>query len=53
MARFVYVVRFHENNNHSNTKTFKTTARSSKEAAKHMKKKGQIISVRKGKKVAF
>lgn len=51
MARFVYVVRFHENNNHSNTKTFKTTARSSKDAAKHLKKKGQIVSVRKVKKV--
>ena len=51
MARFVYVVRFHENNNHSNVKTFKTTARSSKDAAKHLKKKGQIVSVRKVKKV--
>jgi len=51
--RFVYVVRFHENNNHSNVKTFKTTARSPKAAAKKMKKRGQIISVRKTKKVAY
>ena len=51
--RFVFVVRFKESgrNNHTNTKTFKTTARSSKDAAKKMKKKGQIISVRKLKKV--
>ncbi len=51
--RFVFVVRFKEfgRNNHSNTKTFKTTARSPKDAAKHLKKKGQIISVRKLKKI--
>ena len=50
--RWLFVVRFHENGNHNGTKSFKTVANSPKAAAKKMHKKGQIISVRKVKKLA-
>ena len=45
--RWVYTVRFRENGNKSNTKAFKTVAKSPKAAAQKMHKKGQILSVRK------
>ena len=52
--RFLFVVRFKTlgNNGANSTKTFRTVAKSPKDAAQHMrKKKGRIISVRKVKKV--
>ena len=47
--RWVYVVRFREN---GNNKAFKTVAKSPKAATQKMHKKGQIISVRKVRKLA-
>ena len=54
--RFLYVIRFKERKNgqgsgFNGTKSFKTVARSPKAASKKMRKKGQIVSVRKVKKV--
>jgi len=52
--RFLFVVRFKEQNNghrQGNTKTFKTVAKSQKAAVQKMHKKGQVISVRKAKRI--
>ena len=53
--RWLFVVRFKAPKNGSNsenaTKSYKTVAKDSKSAARRMRKKGRVISVRKVKKV--
>ena len=56
MPRFLFVVRFKERKNGPNsgfgdTKSFRTTAKSSSAAAKKYHGKGQIVSARKKKRV--
>ena len=54
--RYLFAVRFKAPKNGSGseitTKSYRTVAKDSKSAAKHMRKKGQIVSVRKVKKVS-
>ena len=54
--RWLFIVRFkvpkNGPNGESGTKSYKTVAKDTKSAARRMRKKGQIISVRKVKKVA-
>jgi len=49
--RWLYVIRYRENGNKNNIKAFKTVAKSPKAASQKMRKRGQVLSVRKVKKV--
>jgi len=55
MARFQFVVRFKLPKNgrgdENVTKAYRTTAKTSKDAARQMKSKGRVVSVRKVKRI--